>query len=140
MTSKFSRHQLTEVIGKRTMDIRDRELLVREIAAFLLHENHTAELGSLVRDVMQYRADRGIVEAVAVSAHGLNEKLTDEIEKIIKQAYPNAKEVIVREQRDESVIGGVRIELANDQLDLTVRSKLSKFKRLTATRKEGNEN
>jgi F0F1-type ATP synthase delta subunit len=136
MSSNDSRHHLAEVIGKRTMNIKDRDLLVREIAAYLLHEHHTAELSSLVRDVMQYRADHGVVEAVAVSAHGLSDRMAKGVEKILKDAYPGATEVIVRERQDESVVGGIRIELANDQLDLTVRSKLSKFKRLTAAGKE----
>jgi F0F1-type ATP synthase delta subunit len=135
MSTKNSRHHLAEVIGKRTMHIKDRNKLVREVAAYLLHEHHTAELGSLVRDVMQYRADHGVVEAVAVSAHGLSDRMTKDVEKILKQAYSDAKEVIVRERQDESVVGGIRIELANDQLDLTVRSKLSKFKRLTSAQK-----
>jgi F0F1-type ATP synthase delta subunit len=131
-----SRHHLAEIIGQRTMHIKDRDHLVREIAAYLLHEKHTAELGSLVRDVMQYRADHGVVEAVAVSAHGLSDRMEKEVKKILKEAYPQAKEVIVRERQDDSVVGGIRIELANDQLDLTVRSKLSKFKRLTSAGKE----
>ncbi|MGH9857095.1 MAG: F0F1 ATP synthase subunit delta [Acidobacteriota bacterium] len=131
-----SRHHLAEVIGKRTLKIKDRKQLVREIAAYLLLEHHTAELGSLVRDVMQYRAEHGIVEAVAVSAHGLSDRMAKDVEKILKEAYPSAKEVIVRERQDENVVGGIRIELANDQLDLTVRSKLSKFKRLTSVGKE----
>jgi len=96
MSTTFSRHHLTEIIGKRTINIRDRDLLVREIAAFLLHENHTADLGSLIRDVMQYRANHGIVEAVVVSAHGLSGRAKQDIEKILKEAYPHATEIIVR--------------------------------------------
>jgi F0F1-type ATP synthase delta subunit len=34
------------------------------------------------------------------------------------------------------VIGGVRLSLANQQLDLSVESKLNKFKQLTAAGKE----
>jgi F0F1-type ATP synthase delta subunit len=130
MSSKLRRHELAAVLAERTLEIHDLNLLAKEIAAYLLVENRTADLESLVRDIMQYRADQGVIEGVAVSAHELNHQVLEDVRQVLTQEFPKAKQVIVRERRDPDVVGGVRIKLANEQLDMTVRSKLNNFKRL----------
>jgi F0F1-type ATP synthase delta subunit len=132
----ISRRHLAEVIGERTLHVRESKKLAREVAAYLLDTHHTADLESLLRDVMEYRARHGVVEATAVSAHELTDAVIQDIERILKQEYPNAKQVRVVTKLDPSVVGGVRVELANEQLDLTVRDRLDTFKRLTADIKE----
>jgi F0F1-type ATP synthase delta subunit len=129
---KVSRHHLAEVIAERTVHVSDTKELAREIAAYLLIERRKADLESLLRDIMQYRANRGIVEARVVSAHDLTSQVKDDVEAILKDEYPDAKTLLLRSKLDESVIGGIRLELANEQLDMTVRSKLDTFKRLTS--------
>ena len=82
---------------------------------------------------MQYRMDRGIVEGVAVGAHELGEQVLDDVKVVLKQEFPAAKTVIVRERVQPDLVGGVRVKMANDQLDMSVQAKLGKFKRLIAT-------
>lgn len=132
----ISRRHLSEVIGERTLHIRDAKPLAREVAAYLLDTHHTYELESLLRDVMEYRAQHGIVEATAVSAHDLSNEVVKDVEAILRKEYPNAKYVHVASRIDPSVVGGVRIEMANEQLDLTVREKIDTFKRLTRNIKD----
>lgn len=129
---KIPRNELAKIIGERTLHIKDPSLLAREVAAYLLTENRIDDLDSLLRDIMQYRMDHGVVEAVAVSAHELDDVVHKDIQAILKTRYPEAKGIIVRDRQDPKVIGGVRIQLANEQLDLTVQSTLNKFKQLTA--------
>ena len=132
----ISRRHLSEVIGERTLHVRDTSELAREVAAYLLDTHETADLESLLRDIMEYRAKHGIVEAVAVSAHELSSEVIADIKRILKEEYPGAKSVKVTSRIDPTVVGGVRVELANRQLDLTVREKIDTFKRLTAEIKE----
>lgn len=129
-------HSLAEVVAERTLHIKDSDQLAREVAAYLLSENRTSDLESLMRDIMQYREDHGIVEAIAVSAHDLNDEIINDIKAILREHNPQAKSFIVRQKHDPAVIGGIRIKLANQQLDMTIRSKLDTFKRLTASGKE----
>jgi F0F1-type ATP synthase delta subunit len=128
---KVPRHQIAAVLAQRSLGNIDVAKFSDEIAAYLLEAGRTGELESLLRDVMQYRADHGIVEVIAVSAHDLTAATKTDIEKQIRGLYPEAKQIIVTPQRDETVVGGVRLELANEQLDLTVRAKLNRFKQLT---------
>jgi F0F1-type ATP synthase delta subunit len=128
---KVARHTLAKVIADR-LTAADEQQLAREAAAYLITERRAGELSSLVRDMEQLRADQdGVVELTAVSAHQLSPTVINDIKAKIRQAYPAAKDFIINEQLDENVVGGVRLELANQQLDLSVRNKLNVFKQLT---------
>jgi F0F1-type ATP synthase delta subunit len=118
---------ITDKLGKQSP-----KRLSHEVAAYLLENNRVGELDSLLRDVQQQRADVGMVEAVAVSAHPLTDKVRSDIKAQVKAAVPSAKSIIISEQLDPDMVGGVKIELANQQLDLSIRSKLNKFKQLIA--------
>lgn len=134
---KTSRHKIADFLAGQTLQSGiDAKKLSRKIAAFLLETGRTGELTSLSRDIMQKRAEKGVVEVTAVSAHPLSEQLRKEIKDNISVFYPQAKKIIINEVTDTNMIGGVRLELANQQLDLTVRSRLNRFKQLTTAGKD----
>ena len=130
---KAPRTRIADAIAQR-LDPKGEKTLSQEVAAYLLSENRVGELESLLRDIMQRRADEGMVEVVAVSARPLSDKARADIGSTIKVAYPRAQQIIISEELDPAVVGGVRLELANQQLDLSIRSKLNRFKQLTANR------
>jgi len=130
---KQPRSKISNYISETSLKDGISKKLGKEIAAYLLYENRTSDLDSILRDVRQNWADNGQVEVIAVSAFKLSEKVINDIKKQISKLYPNAKKIIVTEQHDPSVIAGVRLELANQQLDLTVLSKLNKFKQLSVS-------
>ena len=128
---KTPRTTIARVITDK-LDKQSRKQLSTDVAAYLLGTGRVGELDSLLRDVMQRRAEAGIVEVVAASAHPLTDKTRKDITREVKTVYPGAKQIIIDEQADPSVVGGVVVELPNQQLDLSIRSKLNKFKQLTA--------
>lgn len=125
------RVQLAAVIGEKTLQQTDMRRLSRAIAAYLMEQKRINELESLMRDVLAYRQARGIIEADVVSAHDLSESALSDIKHLIKAHYPAAKKVVTHEDHDQSVIGGFKVNLAHEQLDMSVRAKLDTFKRLT---------
>lgn len=129
--TKISRIRLAEVIARKHQTTNAKELS-QEIAAYLLSEGRVGELDSLMRDVMQYRSDNGTVEVVATEAYELSDAVRADIKQLVVNLYPEAKEIIISEVIDSNAIGGVRLEFANSQLDLSVRTKLNRFKQLTA--------
>ena len=129
---KVPRHILAQAIAERTLSIDDPKLLAREIAAYLLVERRVNELESILRDIMQYRAEHGVLEAEVVTAHAVQNQVLGEVKQLLQAAYPTAVKVHVSPHLDPSVIGGVRVDMANEQLDMTVAAKLATFKRLTA--------
>ncbi len=134
---KLSRSRLAQLLAKRYAQAgADVDRLNQEVAAYMLTEKRVGELDSLLRDMEQYRADQeGVIEAKAISAFPLTEAVRSDIRQQLAAAFPKAKKIIISEQIDERVVGGVRLELANQQLDLTVRGKLNLFKELTANTK-----
>jgi len=126
---KKSRNELSELIGKRTMHVSEYDALVNEIAAYLLMENITSDLDSIMRDVMQYRFENGIVEATVLSAHELSKADLDDIDQVLRAEYPSANTYIVDQKIDTSLVGGVKIEFPGAQLDLSIFSRLNLFKR-----------
>lgn len=129
---KVPRHTLATAIADRTMHVHDSKLLASEIAAYLLLERRTADLESILRDIMQYRTDHGVLEAEVVTAHEVHQAVLTDVKELLQAAYPKAKTVHVGTRLDPSLIGGVRVDMANQQLDMSIKSKLATFKRITA--------
>lgn len=128
---KIPRHIVASTLAQKSLGQSNDPGFAKEIAAFLLAERRTAELDSIIRDIMQYRADHGIVEVMAISAHPLTDSIRQDIKAQAMSLYPAAKQVIITYKHDKTVVGGVRLELANQHLDLTVRNTLNRFKQLT---------
>ncbi len=133
---KQSRTKLSQAIADKTLKSGVTKQYSQEIAAYLLSERRVNELDSVLRDVQADWAEAGHVEVVAASAHDLTPAIKVDIEKQIKQLYPQAKKIIVTAIHDPEVIGGVRLSLANQQLDLSIEAKLNKFKQLTIAGKD----
>lgn len=129
------RTDLATIIGKKTMHVSDMKLLAKEVAAYLMENNHVYDLESLMRDVLAYRQSHGVLEAEVISAYELDDQTLQEVKQLLKAHYPEAKKVVVHTHIDPEVVGGLRVTLANEQLDMSVRSKLDMFRRLTI---EGN--
>ena len=80
----------------------------------------------MVRDIEMELADNGIVIAKVTTAHPLTEQLRRQI-----IALMNAQTVYLDETVDQTVIGGVKIDMPGKEYDATVRAKLNKLKEMT---------
>lgn len=130
-----SRHDIAAHIAGKSLS-KDTSGLAREVAAYLLAEGRTSELDSLLRDVMLARVELGVIDVNVVSKYDLTEQVRTEIRAQISSLYPSAKRIELNEYHDDNVIGSIRVELADKQLDLSVQAKLNKFKSLVATGKD----
>ncbi|MFI5270896.1 MAG: F0F1 ATP synthase subunit delta [Candidatus Saccharimonadales bacterium] len=133
---KEPRTQISQMIASKVLKSGSSKKLLQEIAALLLFEHRVGDLDSILRDVQNDWANNGYVEVLATSAFPLDKSTKLDIEKRIKKYYPNAKRIIVTEIRDPEIIGGVRLNLADKQLDLSIEAKLNKFKHLTSAGKD----
>jgi F0F1-type ATP synthase delta subunit len=133
---KTPRTRIAATVADQTLANGASKEYAREVAAYLLAEGRVGELDSLLRDVQANWAAQGYVEVLARSRYPLTDGVTADITAQVRSLYPDAKTVVVTEVADPSVIGGVQLSLANQQLDLSVEAKLNKFKQLTGTGKE----
>jgi len=133
---KQPRVKIARTIADKTLKKGVSRRYSKEIAAYLLSERRVNELDSILRDIQADWAEAGHVEVLASSAYPLSAKAKSDIARLVKRQAPAAKRVLVTEIQDPELIGGVRLSLANQQLDLSVQAKLNKFKQLAATGKE----
>jgi F-type H+-transporting ATPase subunit delta len=133
---KASRSKIAALVADKTLENGVSKDYATEIAAYLLSERRVGDVDSLLRDIQELWARKGYIEVLARTAHSLSEAEKAEIQKQIGALYPAAKQVVVTEVLDPEVIGGVRLSLANQQLDMSVEAKMNKFKQLTAAGKE----
>lgn len=128
---RVPRNELVPILDKLSAKLPAKKY-ADEVASYLLANNRTGELDSLARDLVTYRAEKGVVEVTAVSAHKLTGEALKEVRQKVKQLYPAAKRIIINQRIDVEQVGGVRLELPDQQLDLSVRGKLNQFKQLTS--------
>jgi F0F1-type ATP synthase delta subunit len=133
---KQSRTTLSKIIADRTLKAGASKNLAKELAAYLLQERRVGELGSILRDVQQDWASAGIVEVIARCAFPIPASVEKQIKDEVGRVYPQAKQINIDKVIDPEVIGGVRLELPNQQLDLTIEQKLDRFKQLTLAGKD----
>ena len=99
----------------------------REVVKFLqkkrLLGRSKAILESLRRVVNE---EEGELEAEVQSVRSLPDKNKKEISEFLKRKY-GAKQLILKESLDAGLLGGFRIEVKDEVIDLTSRNKLRKL-------------
>ncbi len=124
---KLSRRKLSEYVAGRLLKGDSTKGVMKELAAYLLETRRTRELELIIRDIEARMLDSGTALVTTISARQLSSEAKQAIEELVKSARPKVKNVILREEIDESVIGGVRIELPGSIADMTVKAKLDKL-------------
>ncbi len=123
MAKKLSRKELAEAIARLIHDD-DTADLAREVASYLIAEKRVKDLDSLMRDVARIRQEQyGITEATATTALPLQ----DEVKRDIK-TYLKADSLILNEEQDSALVGGLRLESGDSQLDVSIHNRLRKLK------------
>jgi len=120
MALRLSRRKLAVYVADKLQAGASASEVMREIAAYLIDTKRTRELELLVRDIEDALATRGVVVADVTTAHALGKELKSEIGALV-----GAKKLQIRETIDESVLGGVRIDLPGKRFDGTIRHKLT---------------
>lgn len=136
MNPKASRARLAQLVADQTLQNGPSKRFSREIAAYLLSEGRVNELDSLLRDIQADWAEDGHVEVIARSAYPLTATTKADIRREVKKVHPGARQIVINEIVDPEVVGGVRLNLPNRQLDLSIRSKLNSFKQSVTSGKD----
>jgi F0F1-type ATP synthase delta subunit len=123
----LSRRKLADQAARRIAAGESEAVVLQELAAYLIDTGRKNEADLLVRDIETALIQRGIMVGTVVSARPLSDAAKESIDSFVKHHYADVKSVVLRERVDESVIGGIRIELPDSQLDVTVTNKLDKL-------------
>ena len=123
--AKLSRRKIAAYFANEAIAGRD---VIKPLAAYLIESGRTREAALVAREIESALADRGIIVADVESSHVLNDDSKKEISSYLLKNMKNAERVVLREEVDESLLGGVRIAAAGYELDATLRTRLNQLK------------
>ena len=123
MSARLSRRKLATYAADSLSRGDDASALLRELAAYLVETKTTREADLLVAAIEDELQTRGIIIADVTTARPLSAELKKSVKAVV-----GGKELHIRERVDSAVIGGVRIELPDSQLDGTIQHKLIALK------------
>lgn len=99
----------------------------QKLAAYLLDARQTRDMPKLMRAVESELARRGCDQVTITSVHAVADDVKQQLATLLGAKNPSFTEVL-----DPSAIGGVKAVSGENQIDLTVKSKLNKFKSIIA--------
>lgn len=119
-----SRKELVRTIYSLMQSERNSTALAEKIAAYLLAERSSKDVGPIMRDVESLRMQKdGVLEATVTSAHPLSDTAKQNI-----QALFDANQVIIHEEQDPSLLGGVKVRAYDKQADYSIRTRLQRLR------------
>lgn len=122
--TKLSRRKIAAYCADELLAGRD---VTQQLAAYLEETRRIREADLVVRDIEAALADRGVLVADIESARQLDPDVAASIVAFLKKTA-GVNDVRLRESTDPSLLGGVRIAAAGQELDATLRRRLTQLK------------
>ena len=95
-----------------------------DFAAIVVDAGRTTMLPDISRAFKHMLAEkRGVAEATATTAEPLTSALTDELTQTLNQVFK--KKIILRNEVDKKVLGGLVVSVGNYTIDLSLKSRLN---------------
>lgn len=123
MATRISRRKLAAWVADKIANGQSTKDALLDVAAYLIDTRRTREQALLVRDIEDAMATRGVVVADVTTARQVSTDLSDAI-----KSLTGAKSLQLRTNVDESMLGGVRIDIPGGRFDGTIRHKLNALK------------
>lgn len=100
----------------------------KELAALIVDQRLHGQVEDILVDISkEYARVHGVIDAEARTAYPLSDTLKKELIERVKQST-GARSVILHEEIDKSLLGGVIVSASDMELDLSLRAKLAKLK------------
>ena len=117
-TTELAEYVVTEIASGESM----REVSSK-VAAYLIDERKTTELPKVMRAIEEELARKGSTQVVVTSAREVSSEIKMQLAEMLNAQNPVFTEII-----DKNVIGGVKARSGEQEIDLTVRGRLNRFK------------
>jgi len=100
----------------------------KELAALLVDQRLHSQVEDILVDISKvYAQVHGIIDAEARTAYPLSDGLKKELIERVKQST-GAKTVILHEEIDRNLLGGVIVSAPDMELDLSLKTKLTRLR------------
>lgn len=124
MAVRISRHKLAEYAATA---IAEKRPFIEQLAAYLVSTKRTKEALLIVRDIESALVNRGIVIADVATARELSGQLQQAVNEFMSSKF-NDSQIYLRTAIEPSLIGGLRLRVKGQELDNTVRRRLTTLK------------
>lgn len=126
--NRISRRSLARYAADQLMGGVSAKAVAKHLAAVLIDGQRQKEAPLLLSDINYELQSRGRLAAATVTtASELSTKLRSEVIALIKKSS-KVQQVLLSENIDENIIGGIRIETAERTWDKTVIGQLNKLR------------
>ncbi len=133
--AKISTKNLVLAIHEMTKDKSGHELdvAIQNITDYLAKKRMIPRAPEILRKLEELiNFDEGIVKANITYKNIPEKKITDEIEEILMSRY-GAKKILAVTNENENVLGGVKIEVGDEVIDLTLKNKINQLQNYLIT-------
>ena len=128
MSSKISRRSLARYAADQLLGGSSAKSVAKHLAAALINSRSEKAASLLLDDINYELQSRGhLSSAMLTSARPFSASSKKQITSLVKK-LAQVRQVVLAEQIDKSVIGGVRIQTAEGTWDKTVTAELSRLK------------
>src|SRR3989344_6103635 len=128
MSAKISRRSLARYAADQLLGGSSAKNIAQHLAAALIASRSEKAAPLLLDDINYELQSRGhLASATVTSAYPLSTSLKNEVTGLVKKLAA-VRQVILAEQIDKTVIGGVRIQTADRTWDKTVTAELNRLK------------
>ncbi len=128
--ASISIKNLAYAIYDSSLDKEGKELdsILEKSVVFLQDKNLLGKKKEILEELEKIiNKNNGIVKAKISSSEKLKDEGQKEIEDFIKKKY-KANEVIIEQEVDPKLLGGIKIEIGDDTIDTTLSSKIHQLK------------
>ena len=128
--ASISIKNLAYAIYDSSLDKEGKELdsILEKSVVFLQNKNLLGKKKEILEELEKIiNKNNGIVKAKISSSEKLKDEGQKEIEDFIKKKY-KANEVIIEQEVDPKLLGGIKIEIGDDIIDTTLSSKIHQLK------------
>lgn len=111
-------------VGKTGADLSS---ALKSVVRFLARNRLLSQSPKILGELAKIsNKENGIVEANTWSVLKLDEKMKVTLGQVLKKKY-SAKGVVFNEKLDARVLGGVKVEVGDEVIDLTIKNKINKL-------------
>src|SRR3989344_3175688 len=126
----LTNNNIALAIYEASKDKKGRELreYLENVVKFLARKRFLSKSPAILVSLKKIINEKeGTIEAYVASAKKLGTETKHQVVQSIKKRY-GAKDVILEEALDQGLLGGMRIEVNDEVIDLTYKNKLGKLK------------
>jgi F-type H+-transporting ATPase subunit O len=105
--------------------------ITRNLLVTLAGNARLAELPKVATTFAQLmKAKRGEVDAKIISAEKLTDAQLKEVQAAMQSQVPKGKSVVIEAVTDPSIVGGLQVQIGDQFLDLSVKSRIEEIARM----------